>query len=136
MRRLAYDGKGNYVVHNEGELADAVTALGGFETGLYAEAWVPYVKARPRCQQPSARCMLRVLCMTVHSAKDAVPPHCAACKVQPASVTGSELDARMQSSAAGAGNAQKGKVPLPARQYADPPNRAIGAQYNAWSRIA
>ena len=47
LHRLAYDGKGNYVVHNEGELADGVKALGGFETGLYAEAWVPYVKVSP-----------------------------------------------------------------------------------------
>ena len=42
--RLAYDGRGNYMVPSEEEMAEAVEALGGYESGLYAEAWVPYVK--------------------------------------------------------------------------------------------
>ena len=56
--RLAYDGKGNYVVPNEAELSEAVEALGGYEAGLYAEAWVPYVKVRlQQAHQGLGSCM-------------------------------------------------------------------------------
>ena len=44
MRRLAYDGRGNFVVRSEVDMASGVAKLGGFEAGLYAEAWVPFVK--------------------------------------------------------------------------------------------
>eukprot|EP00245_Coleochaete_scutata_P007757 TRINITY_DN2349_c0_g1_i1.p1 TRINITY_DN2349_c0_g1~~TRINITY_DN2349_c0_g1_i1.p1 ORF type:complete len:593 (+),score=134.18 TRINITY_DN2349_c0_g1_i1:89-1867(+) len=43
-RRNAYDGRGNAVARSDTELKEAVAALGGFEKGLYAEKWVPYVK--------------------------------------------------------------------------------------------
>ncbi|KAG9454991.1 hypothetical protein H6P81_007895 [Aristolochia fimbriata] len=43
-RRLAYDGRGNAVARCEEELSDAVTALGGYSRGLYAEKWAPFVK--------------------------------------------------------------------------------------------
>lgn len=39
----AYDGRGNAVALNAGELQDAVDALGGFKQGLYVEKWVPFV---------------------------------------------------------------------------------------------
>ena len=42
--RLAYDGRGNFVVRSEADMASGVAKLGGFEAGLYAEAWVPFVK--------------------------------------------------------------------------------------------
>jgi phosphoribosylaminoimidazole carboxylase len=42
-RRLAYDGRGNAVVAAPDGLEAALAALGGYEQGLYAEAWVPYV---------------------------------------------------------------------------------------------
>ena len=42
--RLAYDGKGNFMVKEESQLSEAIEALGGYDAGLYAEAWVPYVK--------------------------------------------------------------------------------------------
>lgn len=42
--RLAYDGRGNFVVGSPEVLPQAVTALGGFEHGLYAERWAPFVK--------------------------------------------------------------------------------------------
>lgn len=41
-RRLAYDGRGNAVVHDEGSAAEALASLGGISQGLYAEAWVPF----------------------------------------------------------------------------------------------
>ena len=41
-RKLAYDGKGNAVVKNEGELEQAINKLGGSE--LYAEKWASFVK--------------------------------------------------------------------------------------------
>lgn len=41
-RTLAYDGRGNYVVHSELEIPDAVAALG--DRLLYAEKWCPFVK--------------------------------------------------------------------------------------------
>ncbi|GFR46871.1 hypothetical protein Agub_g8512 [Astrephomene gubernaculifera] len=43
-RRLAYDGRGNYLVRGPGELEGAVAALGGYEAGLYAEQFAPFVK--------------------------------------------------------------------------------------------
>ncbi|XP_023873348.1 phosphoribosylaminoimidazole carboxylase, chloroplastic isoform X1 [Quercus suber] len=43
-KRLAYDGRGNAVAHNEEELSSAVAALGGFDRGLYVEKWAPFVK--------------------------------------------------------------------------------------------
>lgn len=42
-RTLAYDGRGNAVVHSEEDTADAVASLGGYEKGLYAEKMVPFV---------------------------------------------------------------------------------------------
>lgn len=43
-RKLAYDGRGNAVAHCKEELSKAVSSLGGFERGLYAEKWAPFVK--------------------------------------------------------------------------------------------
>ncbi|KAJ7552200.1 hypothetical protein O6H91_06G045900 [Diphasiastrum complanatum] len=43
-RCLAYDGRGNAVARCQGDLMAAVNALGGFERGLYAEKWAPFVK--------------------------------------------------------------------------------------------
>ena len=45
-KRLAYDGRGNAVVTSgrEEDLAAAVASLGGYQTGLYAEQWAPFVK--------------------------------------------------------------------------------------------
>ncbi|GLC43896.1 hypothetical protein PLESTB_000920700 [Pleodorina starrii] len=43
-KRLAYDGRGNYVVRSESELDAAAAALGGYEAGLYAERFAPFVK--------------------------------------------------------------------------------------------
>ncbi|GLI58850.1 hypothetical protein VaNZ11_000616 [Volvox africanus] len=43
-KRLAYDGRGNYVVRSEADIDSAVAALGGFEAGLYAERFAPFVK--------------------------------------------------------------------------------------------
>ncbi|CAD7701005.1 unnamed protein product [Ostreobium quekettii] len=43
-RRLAYDGRGNYIIGGASQLDEAVGALGGFEAGLYAEQWVPFAK--------------------------------------------------------------------------------------------
>ncbi len=42
--RMAYDGKGNAVVESAAELDTAVTSLGGYSQGLYAEKWVPFIK--------------------------------------------------------------------------------------------
>ncbi|EFN54406.1 hypothetical protein CHLNCDRAFT_24868 [Chlorella variabilis] len=42
-KRLAYDGRGNAVVESEEGIAAAVASLGGYEAGLYAEKWVPFV---------------------------------------------------------------------------------------------
>ncbi len=42
--RLAYDGRGNYVVRSEQDLAAGAEALGGFSHGLYVEKWMPFVK--------------------------------------------------------------------------------------------
>lgn len=41
-KRLAYDGRGNAVVNNESDIADAFERLGGSQ--LYAEKWVPFTK--------------------------------------------------------------------------------------------
>ena len=41
-KRLAYDGRGNAVAKTANDLNDAVKSLGGFDTGLYAEKWVPF----------------------------------------------------------------------------------------------
>ncbi|KAF5730020.1 Phosphoribosylaminoimidazole carboxylase atpase-subunit isoform 1 [Tripterygium wilfordii] len=43
-RKLAYDGRGNAVAKSAEELSSAVTALGGFNRGLYVEKWAPFVK--------------------------------------------------------------------------------------------
>ncbi|PRQ41770.1 putative phosphoribosylaminoimidazole carboxylase [Rosa chinensis] len=43
-KRLAYDGRGNAVAKSEHDLSSAVTALGGFDRGLYVEKWAPFVK--------------------------------------------------------------------------------------------
>ncbi|KAF6260325.1 AIR carboxylase-domain-containing protein [Scenedesmus sp. NREL 46B-D3] len=43
-KRLAYDGRGNYVVRTVDDLPAGVSALGGFSQGLYAEKWAPFVK--------------------------------------------------------------------------------------------
>eukprot|EP00878_Enallax_costatus_P018872 GHUV01019895.1.p1 GENE.GHUV01019895.1~~GHUV01019895.1.p1 ORF type:complete len:545 (+),score=113.92 GHUV01019895.1:191-1825(+) len=43
-KRLAYDGRGNYVVKTVDELATGVAALAGYHNGLYAERWAPFVK--------------------------------------------------------------------------------------------
>ncbi|KAG6541490.1 hypothetical protein Mapa_017165 [Marchantia paleacea] len=43
-RRLAYDGRGNAVVRSKEDLVKAVSSLGGYERGLYAEKWAPFVK--------------------------------------------------------------------------------------------
>lgn len=42
-KRLAYDGRGNAVVNSLEDIDASVAALGGYERGLYAEKWVPYV---------------------------------------------------------------------------------------------
>ena len=42
--RLAYDGKGNYVVRTADDIDAAAAALGGYPQGLYAEKWAPFVK--------------------------------------------------------------------------------------------
>nr|XP_010915413.1 phosphoribosylaminoimidazole carboxylase, chloroplastic isoform X1 [Elaeis guineensis]XP_010915414.1 phosphoribosylaminoimidazole carboxylase, chloroplastic isoform X1 [Elaeis guineensis] len=43
-KRLAYDGRGNAVAYNKEDLPSVVTALGGFDHGLYVERWTPFVK--------------------------------------------------------------------------------------------
>ncbi|XP_077225852.1 phosphoribosylaminoimidazole carboxylase, putative / AIR carboxylase isoform X2 [Tasmannia lanceolata] len=43
-RRLAYDGRGNAVAHNKQDISSAVSALGGYDRGLYVEKWAPFVK--------------------------------------------------------------------------------------------
>jgi phosphoribosylaminoimidazole carboxylase len=42
-KTLAYDGRGNAVVESAESVESAVAALGGYERGLYAEKWVPFV---------------------------------------------------------------------------------------------
>jgi len=42
--RLAYDGRGNYVIGSDGEIEKAVSSLGGFDTQLYVEQWVNFKK--------------------------------------------------------------------------------------------
>ena len=41
-RCLGYDGTGNRTVRSAADWDEAVRALGGFEAGLYAEAWCPF----------------------------------------------------------------------------------------------
>lgn len=36
---MAYDGRGNAVVRSAADIPSAAAALGGYETGLYAEEW-------------------------------------------------------------------------------------------------
>ncbi|KAH9605079.1 hypothetical protein KSS87_008606 [Heliosperma pusillum] len=43
-KRLAYDGRGNAVAKCEEDISSAVSALGGYERGLYVEKWAPFVK--------------------------------------------------------------------------------------------
>ncbi|KAK9689003.1 hypothetical protein RND81_09G027400 [Saponaria officinalis] len=43
-KRLAYDGRGNVVAKCEEDLSSAVSALGGYDRGLYVEKWAPFVK--------------------------------------------------------------------------------------------
>ncbi|MEY4484281.1 MAG: hypothetical protein RL693_1733 [Verrucomicrobiota bacterium] len=43
-RTLGCDGTGNYTVSSSADLNIAVQHLGGYEAGLYAEKWCPYVK--------------------------------------------------------------------------------------------
>lgn len=43
-KRLAYDGRGNYVVHSREAHTIAVEKLGGYAHGLYAEKWQPFEK--------------------------------------------------------------------------------------------
>ncbi|GBG71530.1 hypothetical protein CBR_g8948 [Chara braunii] len=43
-RRLAYDGRGNAVARTEKDLDSAISSLGGYERGLYAEKWAPFEK--------------------------------------------------------------------------------------------
>ncbi|KAL9681781.1 hypothetical protein QQ045_013569 [Rhodiola kirilowii] len=43
-KRLAYDGRGNAVAKSEKELSSAITALGGFDHGLYVEKWASFTK--------------------------------------------------------------------------------------------
>ena len=45
--RLAYDGRGNALVRGPAELEAAAARLGGYEHGLYAERWAPFVKVGP-----------------------------------------------------------------------------------------
>ncbi|KAK3200693.1 hypothetical protein Dsin_024108 [Dipteronia sinensis] len=58
-KRLAYDGRGNAVAKSEEELSSVVTALGGFDRGLYVEKWAPFVKGKhmPHSQVPCCRAM-------------------------------------------------------------------------------
>ena len=95
-RRLAYDGRGNAVVRRPEDAADAAQSLGGFEHGLYAEQWAPYVKVpsppppppspfharthphtatqRSPCLQPSARVLIALLSLPCASQQ----PQCVA----------------------------------------------------------
>ncbi len=41
---LAYDGRGNYVLHSKEDHSIAVEQLGGYAHGLYAEKWQPFEK--------------------------------------------------------------------------------------------
>lgn len=43
-KRLAYDGRGNVVVNNATEHETAISKLGGYKSGLYAEKWQPFSK--------------------------------------------------------------------------------------------
>lgn len=41
---MAFDGRGNAIVKNFGDLEGAVNSLGGYDQGLYGERWVPFTK--------------------------------------------------------------------------------------------
>ena len=41
-RTLAYDGRGNYVLRDESQIHEAISALG--DRPLYAEKWIPFTK--------------------------------------------------------------------------------------------
>ncbi|RWR85286.1 phosphoribosylaminoimidazole carboxylase, chloroplastic isoform X1 [Cinnamomum micranthum f. kanehirae] len=43
-KRLAYDGRGNAIAHSKEDLSSAISVLGGYENGLYAEKWAQFVK--------------------------------------------------------------------------------------------
>ncbi|CAD7699550.1 unnamed protein product [Ostreobium quekettii] len=43
-RRLAYDGRGSYLISSAEQLDEAVETLGGYSSGLYAEQWVSATK--------------------------------------------------------------------------------------------
>jgi phosphoribosylaminoimidazole carboxylase len=43
-KKLAYDGRGNYVIKNGSDIPLAITALGGGERELYVEKWVLFSK--------------------------------------------------------------------------------------------
>ena len=66
--RMAYDGRGNAVVAGPQDCQSAVTSLGGYEVGLYAEEWVNFDMVRPRPLQLSL--WLALLCSI------ASPLHC------------------------------------------------------------
>ena len=53
VARLAYDGKGNARIRETGQLAERRESLGGFQQGLYAEEWSPFVKVTPFWQDCS-----------------------------------------------------------------------------------
>ena len=41
-KRMAYDGRGNFVVRSQGDIATSLASLGGMS--LYAEKWAPFTK--------------------------------------------------------------------------------------------
>ena len=41
---MAYDGRGNAVIRGKEDIEVAVEALGGLDSDLYAEQWVPFKK--------------------------------------------------------------------------------------------
>ena len=43
-KRLAYDGRGNYVIKSEYDIQSAIIELGAGERELYVEKWVPFTK--------------------------------------------------------------------------------------------
>lgn len=44
LHRLAYDGRGNFVVRSDADHDVGAATLGGYEAGLYAEQFAPFVK--------------------------------------------------------------------------------------------
>ena len=62
------------MVRSETDMAAGVEKLGGFEAGLYAEAWVPFVKVQLPSHQPEFRPgVFGVACM-VSGAAGTHPP--------------------------------------------------------------